>query len=318
MDLSLHAARRPHLQAQPRQAGRAAGGRDRRRHKFWDAYAAQLLADPTFRVDDDATITFGKLAYNHADLYRWRNLPKDEEYFLKLAVRLSPQLQDAVLRLNDVYVDQGRYDEAIALMRQARRTIRATRSSPTCWTRTRTSSRRPARRRKLRAQLATSPYDLALNLQLARALQEEGKTDEVAERLRIAAALTNWNHDEMAGVVQYYVDEVHDVPAAIAFLQVRAKLEPKNSKLVYSLAALEASLDRADDAVRDLARPPRRPTAPTRSFPPRSMGASRRSATIRVSRRSSRGPTAGRRDQRRAHHQSRSSARGTGPSCVGA
>ena len=43
---------------------------------FWDAYAAQLLAEPSFRVDDDATITFGKLAYNHADLYRWRNMAR--------------------------------------------------------------------------------------------------------------------------------------------------------------------------------------------------------------------------------------------------
>ena len=99
LDLSLHAARRPHLQAQSGQARQAAAGRavaaDR---AFWDAYAARLLADPDFRIDDDATITFGKLAFNHADLYRWRKMPKDEEYFLKLALRLSPQLQDAVLR----------------------------------------------------------------------------------------------------------------------------------------------------------------------------------------------------------------------------
>ena len=43
-------------------------------HAFWDAYAAKLLADPKFRLDDDATVTFGKLAMNHADLYRWRGL----------------------------------------------------------------------------------------------------------------------------------------------------------------------------------------------------------------------------------------------------
>ena len=40
--------------------------------KFWDAYSQKLLSDPTFRIDSDAILTFGKLAFWHADLYRWR------------------------------------------------------------------------------------------------------------------------------------------------------------------------------------------------------------------------------------------------------
>jgi tetratricopeptide (TPR) repeat protein len=88
-------------------------------HAFWDARVAQLLADPCFRIDDDATLTFGKLAYFHADLYEWRNLPREEEYFLKLAIRLSPQLQDAIMRLEELYLDQHRYDEALAMLHQA-------------------------------------------------------------------------------------------------------------------------------------------------------------------------------------------------------
>jgi tetratricopeptide (TPR) repeat protein len=221
-------------------------------YKFWNDYAARLLADPTFRIDDDATITFGELAYNHADLYRSRNLAKDEEYFLKLAVRLSPQLPEAILRLNDVYIYQQRYDEAIALMRQAELDDPRNDVFPDVLDDDLQKQAAAGQEKKLRGELATSPYDLALNLQLARVLQEEDKTAEVESRLRTAAALTNWDHDQMAGVVQYYVDEVHNVPAAIAFLQVRARFEPRNSELIYSLAALEASLGRADDALRDL------------------------------------------------------------------
>jgi hypothetical protein len=221
-------------------------------YQYWDAYAARLLASPVFRIDDDATVTFATLAYNHADLYRWRNQAKDEEYFLKLAVRLCPQLQSAVLRLNDVYVYEKRFDEAVALMRQAVQDDSRNEIFPDVVNEDLEKQAAAGKEKKLRAELATSPYDLALNLQLARALQEEGRTDEVASRLRLAAALTNWNHDDMAGVVQYYVDQANDVPAAIAFLQVRAKLEPKNSQLVYSLAALEASVGRANDALHDL------------------------------------------------------------------
>ena len=65
----------------------------------------------------------------------------------------------------------------------------------------------------LRDRLALSPYDLAVNLQLARVLQQEGRTVDLEQRLRTAAALTNWEHDQMAAEVQYYVEGVHDMPA---------------------------------------------------------------------------------------------------------
>ena len=152
-------------------------------HAYWDAYAAKLLADPTFRVDDDATLTFGKLAFNHADLYRWRSLPDDEEYFLKLALRLSPQLQDAVVRLEEIYLDQHRYDEALAMLQQAQ--IDDPRND--CYA----DLVDEVRRRKAgRAgkEAARRPRHLALRPRgqspAREVLQDEGKTDEV----RIACA----------------------------------------------------------------------------------------------------------------------------------
>jgi tetratricopeptide (TPR) repeat protein len=221
-------------------------------YKFWNDYAARLEASPVFRVDDDATLTFGTLAYHHSDLYRWRDLPKDEENFLKLAVRLSPQLEEAVLRLNAVYMFQQRFDDALALMRQAAQDDPRSEVFPDILDEDQERKEAAGQEKKLRGQLATAPYDLALNLQLARTLQEEGKTSEVESRLRTAAALTNWDHDQMAGVVQYYVEDVHNVPAAVGFLKVRAGIEPKNSPLIYGLAALEASLGRTNDALGDL------------------------------------------------------------------
>ena len=221
-------------------------------YRFWDAYAARLLADPTFRLDDDATVTFSKLAYNHSDLYRWRNLPKEEEHWLKLANQLCPQLPDPIYRLSDIYQAQQRYNDARALVKQAKVDDPRNESYDDLLDDIQDRQERAARETKLRAQLATSPYDTAVNIQLARVLQEEGKTDEVESRLRIAATLTNWTHDDMADVVRYYTDEAHNPSAAVAFLQERAKIEPHNSQLVYSLAAIEASVGRTNDALHDL------------------------------------------------------------------
>jgi len=228
-------------------------------HRFWDAYAAKLLADPKFRLDDDATITFGKLAMNHADLYRWRGLVKDQEYFLKLANRLSPQLQDVVMSLNDIYLAQNRFDEALALMKQAELDDPRNENYADLLDEIVRRQGWAAREKKLRDGVAKSPYDMSLNLQLARLLQEEGKLSEVESRLRTAAALTNWSHEDMAAVVQYYVDQAHNTSAAVAFLEARAKIEPNESKLVYSLAALEGSIGRANDALKYLAQAARAP-----------------------------------------------------------
>ncbi len=54
--------------------------------KFWDAYSEKLLTDPHYRVDNDAVLVFGKLCFWHADLYRWRKMDAEQEYFLRLSI----------------------------------------------------------------------------------------------------------------------------------------------------------------------------------------------------------------------------------------
>jgi thioredoxin-like negative regulator of GroEL len=108
------------------------------------------------------------------------------------------------------------------------------------------------REQELRAELAKSPDDVQINLDLARLLQDEGKFPELNDRLRTAAGLTNWSHEAMAGIIQYYVDQMHNPDAAIAFLEARAKIDPKAGELIYSLAALDSSVGRKDDALKFL------------------------------------------------------------------
>ena len=57
----------------------------------------------------------------------------------------------------------------------------------------------------------------------------------------------------MAGIVQYYVDRAHNPDAAIAFLEARAQIDPKADQMIYSLAALHASLGHKDEALKYLA-----------------------------------------------------------------
>jgi len=220
--------------------------------KFWDAYSVRLLQDPQFRVDDDATITFGKLAMWHADLYRWRHLDKEQEYWLKMALALCPQLQSAVDNLSRLLQQQKRFDEALALVKQAQADDPRNEAYAGILDRLTEAKHYVQREQELNVSLAKSPNDPQLHLQLARVLQGEGKFDELDNHMRIAAGLTNWSHEEMAALIQYYVEAAHNPDAAIAFLEVRAKIDPKASELVYSLAALHALLEHKDEALKYL------------------------------------------------------------------
>ena len=220
--------------------------------KFWDAYSQKLLSDPRFRIDSDAILTFGKLAFWHSDLYRWRKMPKEQEEWLRMSLKLCPQLQDAVNSFAHLLLDQKRFDEAIAVVQQAELDDPRNEAYASMLDLVNESKVYGVREQELRADLAKSPYDVQLNLDLARLLQDEGKFSELNDRLRTVAGLTNWSHDGIAGIIQYYVDTVHNPEAAIAFLEVRATIDPKADKLIYALAALDATVGRKDDVIKYL------------------------------------------------------------------
>jgi len=220
--------------------------------KFWDAYSKKLLSDPKFRIDSDAILAFGKLAFWHADLYRWRHLDKEQEYWLKMSLALCPQLQDSVNSLAHLLMDQKRFDEAIAMVQQAESDDPRNEAYGPMLDWLNEARVYGQREQELRVELAKSPYDVQLNLDLARLFQDEGKFPELDDRLRTVAGLTNWSHDGMAEIIQYYVDKVHNPEAAIAFLEARAKIDPKAGELIYSLAALHATLGHKDEALKFL------------------------------------------------------------------
>ncbi len=221
--------------------------------KFWDAYSQKLLSNPLFKLDAHATLSFAKLAFWHADLYRWRHMDKEQEYWLKLSLALCPQMQEAVRSLTYLLSDQERFDEAIAVAQQAalddprnefyEATVKGLKQGQVYH----------QQEKEVRQKLAKNPYDVQLNLDLARIYQDEAKYPELNDRLRAAAALTNWSREAMADVVRYYVDTAHNTDAAIAFLEARAKIDPTGGELIYSLAAMHATVGHRDDALKYLA-----------------------------------------------------------------
>lgn len=224
-------------------------------YKYWDDYSRRLLQDPKFRLDEDAVLTYGKLAFWHADLYHWRHLDKEEEHWLKIAIALCPQLQDAVHNLAVRYAAQQRYDEAIAVIRQAMADDPRNESYDSLLTWAEQTKALVGVESKLHSQLKENPDDIQLNLSLAKVLQDQGKFDELNERMKFIGGIgTNWDRAAMSDVVHYYVDVVHNPGAAIAFLEKRAEMDPTQGELIYNLSVLYSRVGRKDDALTYLAK----------------------------------------------------------------
>jgi tetratricopeptide (TPR) repeat protein len=220
--------------------------------KFWAAYSQKLLSDPRYRIDSDAILSFGKLAYWHSDLYGWRKMDKEQEEWLRLALKLCPMLQDAVSGLVHLLVDQQRFDEALAVIQQAQVDDPRNDAYPPIENFVIQARVSGQKENELKAQLAKNPYDVDLNLELARLYQYEAKFPQLNDTLRTVAGLTNWTDESMKPIIQYYVDDVHNPDAAMAFLEARVRIDATDAKTVFELAALHAIMNQNDDALKYL------------------------------------------------------------------
>ena len=92
----------------------AAIERDR---QFWDKLSTELLADPRFLNNDAARKAYARLRASIGGLYAYRQMATEAEAVYKQAVTLGPSSPEANFRLAQLYVEQGRRDEAIAVLR---------------------------------------------------------------------------------------------------------------------------------------------------------------------------------------------------------
>jgi tetratricopeptide (TPR) repeat protein len=83
---------------------------------YWDALSANLIHDPKFKRDDVAQKTFSKLRSAIGGIYSYRKMAADAEYAFKQAIDLCPDSPEANFRLAQLYLEQGRFDDATTVL----------------------------------------------------------------------------------------------------------------------------------------------------------------------------------------------------------
>jgi hypothetical protein len=90
-----------------------------RRH--WDALTKELLADPKFLGNECGRQAFAKLRSAIGGIYMSHRLTKEAEAAFKQAIELGSTMPEAPFRLAQMYVEQNRHDDAVAVLEQFRR-----------------------------------------------------------------------------------------------------------------------------------------------------------------------------------------------------
>lgn len=88
-----------------------------RDHAYWDALFEDLHNDPRFQRDEAAKRTFSKLRSTIGGLYAFRHIVPEAEYAFRQAIALCPESPDANFRLAQLYVELGRYDDALSVLK---------------------------------------------------------------------------------------------------------------------------------------------------------------------------------------------------------
>lgn len=89
----------------------------KRDRAYWDTLAAQFLSRPEFRRSSDAQRAFAKLRSAIGGIYAYRRMLPEAEYAFAQARKLSPESPEANFRLAQLYIEQGRFTDALAVIR---------------------------------------------------------------------------------------------------------------------------------------------------------------------------------------------------------
>ncbi len=88
---------------------------------YWDALVADFHDDPRFGRDDTAQEAFSKLRSAIGGLYAFRRMAAEAEYAYKQAIALCPDGPDGNFHLAQLYVESGRFDDAVDVLEEYQR-----------------------------------------------------------------------------------------------------------------------------------------------------------------------------------------------------
>jgi tetratricopeptide (TPR) repeat protein len=215
---------------------------------YWDALFADLHQDPRFNRDDVAEETFSKLRAAIGGLYAFRHMFAEAEYAYKQAITLCPDGPDGNFRLAQLYLETGRFDDAMAVLEEYQRHDRYNLRIRETIRIIQEMKRLTAETHELEREYAAQPGDLPLALQLIDSYARLQQTDAIDGIVSSLLGGPNLPPETFLQIAQRYLG-LKRLDRATELLAVMAQRYPQSQVAWYNLGVVECAQKNCDDAI---------------------------------------------------------------------
>ena len=220
---------------------------------YWDRLFEDLHHDPRFNRDDVAEKTFAKLRTVIGGLYAFRHMLPEAEYAYKQAIALCPDGPDGNLHLAQLYVEDGRYDDGVAVLQEYQKHDRYNLRIREVIRVIQELKRQMGEERELEQQYAAQPGDLPLALLLIDSYARHRRTDAIDEVVTALVGRPSLPAETFLQIAQRYL-ALGRLDRATDLLTVMTQRYPQNQIAWYNLCVVQSAQKNCDPAVAALER----------------------------------------------------------------
>ncbi len=215
---------------------------------YWDKVCADFEARPEFRRDNDAAKTFSKQRSAIGGIYSFRRLMEQAEYAFRQALRLCPESPEANFRLAQLYMEQNRIDDALAVLEALKKLDPLNPKIPSAIQQLQGFRQQRGQLQQLEQAHAAAPRDVRLVMQLAQAYFRTGQADKIPALCDSYLAQPDLSANDMIQVAQIYVT-LNQVDRALATLRYITERHPQDSQSYYAIALIRSAQGGTNDAL---------------------------------------------------------------------
>lgn len=221
--------------------------------KFWDGYAAKLLAEKKFLNDRPARMSFAKLRSSIANVYAFRQMWPEAEYAYRQALALAPQNSEVVFRLSEVLVRLERFDEALALVREFQETDKFNVQVPNLLRSIEERRSMLTAKRQIEEKVAAGTATPQERFQLVVASAQLGAWPDFERHVDGLIAMPGLGAGDLKQVASLCAQHKR-TDAIYRVMRVWSRVDAQNGALFYDIAALAAMRGETNDLRAALAR----------------------------------------------------------------
>jgi len=218
---------------------------------YWDKLKADFEKRPEFERDSDAQKTFSKLRSAIGGLYAYHRMLDHAEYAYQQARQLCPDSPEANFRLAQLYMEQGRLDDAINVLSELLKRDPLNKKIGDAVKQVRTMREQAVDVARLEQAVTAAPRDPRPVMTLAQAYASIGQAGRIGPLCDAYLAQQDISAIDMIQIAQLFIG-LNQIDRALAALNLAISRHPNSAEAYYSIAIIRNAQRVTNDALNAL------------------------------------------------------------------